>query len=102
MTLLDLVVHVPVNCGSVCADTKDISSALTASDDRSDKVMKYGGPLSNQVSKLSVETGKRVTDIIPYTHEKEGETEGFQKFQGAAAGAYLLAREPHLEIKFTF
>lgn len=41
MTLLDLVVHVPVNCGSVCADTEDISSALTASDDRRDKIMKY-------------------------------------------------------------
>lgn len=42
MTLLDLVVHVPVNCGSVCADIEYISSALAASDDRSDTIMKYG------------------------------------------------------------
>lgn len=40
MTLLDLVVHVPVNCGSVCADTrKEISTAPAASDNRGDTTM---------------------------------------------------------------
>ena len=41
MTLLDLVVHVPVNCGSVCADTKDRIPTPAASDDRSDTIMEY-------------------------------------------------------------
>ena len=40
MTLLDLVVHVPVNCGSVVADTKDIKTAPAPSDDGSDRIMK--------------------------------------------------------------
>ena len=40
MTLLDLVVHVPVNCGSVVADTKDIRTAPAPSDDGSDRIMK--------------------------------------------------------------
>ena len=39
MTLLDLVVHVPVNCGSVFADTKDIRTAPVPSDDGSDRIM---------------------------------------------------------------
>lgn len=43
MTLLDLVVHVPVNCGSVCAITRKVrSSAPAASDDPGDANMKYG------------------------------------------------------------
>ena len=42
MTLLDFVVHVPVNCGSVCADIRDISNAPAASDARNDTTMKYG------------------------------------------------------------
>lgn len=41
MTLLDLVVHVPVNSGSACAETKAMKTAPVASDDRSDTVMKY-------------------------------------------------------------
>ena len=40
ITLLDLVVHVPVSCGSVCADTNVISTAPAPRDNRSDKVMK--------------------------------------------------------------
>ena len=43
MTLLDLVVHVPVNCGSVVADTKDIKTAPAPSDDGSDRIMKNVG-----------------------------------------------------------
>ena len=39
ITLLDLVVHVPVNCGSVCADTKDPSTTPAPSDDRSDRII---------------------------------------------------------------
>lgn len=42
ITLLDLVVQVPVNCGSVCADAKEVSTAPAASDDRSDRIMGYG------------------------------------------------------------
>lgn len=42
MTLLDLVVHVPVNCGSVFADTRDMSMALTPSDNGRDRIIKYG------------------------------------------------------------
>ena len=63
ITLLDLVVHVPVNCGSVCADTKGIKTALTASDDRKDKIMRYGRLVSKQVSRVDVETGKKVIDV---------------------------------------
>lgn len=42
MTLLDLVVHVPVNCGSVFADTKDVSTAPAPSDNGRDRIMKCG------------------------------------------------------------
>ena len=42
MTLLDLVVHVPVNCGSVFADTKDMSTAPAPSDSGSDGIMECG------------------------------------------------------------
>ena len=41
MTLLDLVVHVPVNCGSVCANTEDTSSTPAASGDGSDTIIEY-------------------------------------------------------------
>ena len=59
MTLLDLVVHVPVNCGSVCADAKGISTALTASDDLSDKIMKYGRLVSKKSSEVKCGTWKK-------------------------------------------
>ena len=41
ITLLDLVVHVPVNCGSVCANAEDTSSTPAASDDGSDTIIEY-------------------------------------------------------------
>ena len=41
ITLLDLVVHVPVNCGSVCANTEDTSSTPAASGDGSDTIIEY-------------------------------------------------------------
>ena len=41
MTLLDLVVHVPVSCGSVVADTKIIRTAPAPSDNGSDRIMRY-------------------------------------------------------------
>ena len=40
ITLLDLVVHVPVSCGSVCADTKVTSTAPKPTDNCSDRIMK--------------------------------------------------------------
>lgn len=52
MTLLDLVVHVPVNCGSVCAATKETSPAPAASNDRSDTIMKYGRWNESRVSRF--------------------------------------------------
>jgi len=38
-TFRDLVVHVPVNFGSTCADTKDTRTAPRVSKDRSGQVM---------------------------------------------------------------
>ena len=40
MTLLDLVVHVPVNCGSVFADTEVTRTAPAPSDKGNDRIMK--------------------------------------------------------------
>ena len=56
MTLLDLVVHVPVNCGSVCPNTKDPSTTPAARDDRSSTIMKYW---RWKVSREGVKTGKK-------------------------------------------
>lgn len=55
MTLLDLVVHVPVNCGSVCADTKEKSTTPTVSDDRSNTIMECGRWKVNRIIKTQQE-----------------------------------------------
>lgn len=52
MTLLDFVVHVPVSCGSVCANTKDRSTALAANDDRGKAIMKCGRWKISNLSRL--------------------------------------------------
>ena len=52
MTLLDLVVHVPVNRGSVFADTKDMSTAPAPSDSGSNGIMECGHRDASRVSRL--------------------------------------------------
>ena len=63
-TLLDLVVHVPVSCGSVCADTKDRSTALAVSDDRSNTIMKCGRCKAGKLVEASMEEIELMNNIF--------------------------------------